>query len=34
MKIREDIFRRILNSKDGNYIIQAQVLAGMKPSGW
>jgi len=30
----EEIFNEILNSQDGDYIIQVQVLADMKPSGW
>jgi hypothetical protein len=30
----EDIFNEILNSEDGDYIIKAQVLAIMKPTGW
>ena len=30
----EEIFKEILNSEDGDYIVQAQVLAYMKPSGW
>jgi|PlaIllAssembly_1097288.scaffolds.fasta_scaffold398111_1 heptaprenylglyceryl phosphate synthase len=30
----EKIFREILNSKDGDYIIRAQILAAMKPKGW
>jgi hypothetical protein len=30
----EEIFNTILNSQDGDYIIQAYVLAGMKPAGW
>jgi hypothetical protein len=30
----EEIFKEILNSEDGDYIVQAQVLACMKPSGW
>jgi hypothetical protein len=32
--MREEIFRKILNSKDGDYILKAQVLAAMKPNGW
>ncbi len=34
MKMVEEIFRKILNSKNGDYIIQAQTFADMKPSGW
>jgi len=30
----EKIFKEILNSKDGDYIFKAQVLAAMKPNGW
>jgi hypothetical protein len=30
----EEIFNEILNSEDGDYIIKAQVLAIMKPTGW
>ena len=30
----EEIFNEILNSQEGHYIIQVQVLADMKPSGW
>jgi hypothetical protein len=30
----EEIFNEILNSADGNYAFQAQILAGMKPTGW
>ena len=30
----EEIFTEILNSPDGDYIFQAQVLAAMKPIGW
>jgi hypothetical protein len=30
----EKIFNIILLSKDGDYIIQAQMLADMKPAGW
>jgi hypothetical protein len=30
----EEIFNEILDSSDGDYIIQAQVLAIMKPAGW
>jgi hypothetical protein len=32
--IDEKIFQEILESKDGNYIVQAQILANMKPEGW
>jgi hypothetical protein len=30
----EEIFNLILTSEDGNYTIQAQILAAMKPIGW
>jgi hypothetical protein len=30
----EEIFDEILNSADGDYVFKAQVLAGMKPTGW
>jgi hypothetical protein len=30
----EELFNEILNSTDGDYVIKAQVLAIMKPSGW
>ena len=30
----EEIFNEIINSQDDDYIIQAQVLAIMKPTGW
>ncbi len=30
----EAIFNAILNSQDGDYIVQVRVLAAMKPSGW
>jgi hypothetical protein len=30
----EEIFNEILNSHDGDSIFKAQVLAGMKPTGW
>jgi hypothetical protein len=30
----EQIFNAILDSQDGDYIVKAQVLAGMKPEGW
>jgi hypothetical protein len=30
----EEIFFEILNSSDGDYVIQAMVLAEMKPNGW
>ena len=32
--ISEEIFEAILDSQDGDYIIEAQVLASMKPTGW
>jgi hypothetical protein len=34
ISVVEKIFREILNSKDGDYIFKAQVLAAMKPNGW
>ena len=30
----EEIFEAILDSTDGDYIIQTQILAAMKPAGW
>lgn len=30
----EEIFTEILDSSDGDYAVQALVLAKMKPSGW
>ena len=30
----EEIFNEILDCEDGDYIIKAQVLALMKPTGW
>ena len=30
----EEIFNEILDSQDGDYIIKAQLLALMKPTGW
>jgi heptaprenylglyceryl phosphate synthase len=30
----EAVFEAILNSSDGDYCIQAQILAAMKPEGW
>jgi len=30
----EEIFDSILKSEVGDYSLQAQVLAGMKPTGW
>jgi hypothetical protein len=32
--MNEEIFELILDSPDGDYIIQAIVLAAMKPAGW
>jgi hypothetical protein len=32
--ISEEIFEAMLDSQDGDYIIEAQVLASMKPTGW
>jgi hypothetical protein len=37
LKVRvmiEEIIIDIINSVDGDYIFQAQVLAAMKPTGW
>jgi hypothetical protein len=34
MGVVQEVFNKILNSKDGDYIFQAQVLADMKPKGW
>jgi hypothetical protein len=37
LKVRvmiEEIINDIINSVDGDYIFQAQVLAAMKPTGW
>jgi hypothetical protein len=30
----EEMFRCIFNGADGDYAIQALILAAMKPSGW
>jgi hypothetical protein len=30
----EEMFQIILNGSDGNYAIQALILAAMKPAGW
>jgi hypothetical protein len=30
----EEIFDLVLECFEGDYILQAQVLAGMKPAGW
>ncbi len=30
----EEIFENLLNSEDGDYIFQAQILVAMKPDGW
>jgi hypothetical protein len=30
----EEIFEMILETQNGDYVFQAQVLAGMKPTGW
>jgi hypothetical protein len=30
----EEIFEFILDSPDGDYVVQAIVLAAMKPTGW
>jgi hypothetical protein len=30
----EEIFNIILESENGDYAFQAQILAGMKPTGW
>jgi hypothetical protein len=33
-EISEAIVSEILDSQDGDYIVQAQMLAQIKPSGW
>ena len=30
----EEIFIEILNAQSGDYVIQAQIIAEMKPTGW
>ncbi len=30
----EEIFYEILSNQDGDYAFKAQILAGMKPTGW
>jgi hypothetical protein len=30
----DEIFESLLDSEDGDYIFQAQILAAMKPDGW
>jgi len=30
----EDVFELILDSQDGDYAVQVQILANMKPIGW
>jgi hypothetical protein len=30
----EEIFEAILDSSDGDYVIQSQILAMMRPAGW
>jgi hypothetical protein len=30
----DEVFEAILNSSDGDYVFQAQLLADMKPNGW
>jgi len=32
--ISEEIFEALLDSQDCDYIVEAQILAGMKPTGW
>jgi hypothetical protein len=32
--MREEMFQTIFESSDGNYAIQALILAAMKPKGW
>jgi hypothetical protein len=32
--MNKKIFNKILNSSDGDYIFQAEILAAMKPEGW
>jgi heptaprenylglyceryl phosphate synthase len=34
MTAEQAVFKAILNAKDGDYILQAQLLAAMKPNGW
>jgi hypothetical protein len=33
-KMMEDIFKNILESTDGNYLLQAQTLKDLKPGGF
>jgi hypothetical protein len=33
-ELLQEIFDEIINSPDGDYVIVAKVLAGMKPEGW
>jgi hypothetical protein len=30
----EEIFKKMLDNEDGDYVFKAQVLAAMKPNGW
>jgi len=32
--VNEEIFEIMLESSDGDYVIQAEILATMKPQGW
>ena len=32
--LNKKLFNAILNASDGNYIIQAIILAAVKPEGW
>jgi hypothetical protein len=32
--MEQEIFNEILKSQDGDYAFIAQILAGMKPTGW
>jgi hypothetical protein len=32
--VDEEIFLKILDSSNGDYAVQAQILACMKPLGW
>lgn len=33
-EVQNQIFYAIIDSLDGDYILQAQILASMKPEGW
>jgi len=34
MTVKDAIFKAILHAKNGDYVLQAQLLAAMKPEGW